>query len=164
MNQTTRKLVSLSEIVELARSLPSKNRLTFDAPVQGHSMFPFLRPGDTVTLRTGLPQRLSTGAIIGFYDEKDRPSIHRVIKIKRSEGLIVLITTRGDGRKVLDPPITPDRVIGMAITRVRNGHTVRFYSLSGQLHGRFIVLYQSTYFHLRRLAKRLIRRLPACNA
>ena len=163
MSEKINKQFSLAEICDLIRSLPESNKVTFNAPVQGGSMRPFFRPGDIVSMRGGLSHTLKKGTIIGFYSDENDPVIHRVIQVNYENGQLVEITTRGDGRTLPDPPITPDQFIGTVTARIRNGKTLKLDSLFGRIQGQLIAQFQSVLLHKSSLVRNCriwLRTLP----
>lgn len=80
--------------------------LAVQVRVSGHSMVPFLRPGDVVTL-TPRPQRsLYVGDVVVVRFAARDVRVHRVV-LRTSEGLV----TRGDASRRADPPAKHSQVL-----------------------------------------------------
>lgn len=52
--------------------------------IRGTSMRPFIEPGDDITIRLVMPERLRIGDFMAFWDE-NRVVVHRLVKKRRSE-------------------------------------------------------------------------------
>jgi len=87
--------------------------------VSGHSMTPFIRPGDVVTVQPCPGRRPAVGAVL-LLDAGNRLLLHR--HVGWAVGGIV---PRGDNTAAPDPTVAPGQVLG-AVTRVeRRGRRVR---------------------------------------
>jgi signal peptidase len=86
----------------------------------GHSMTPFIRSGDEVTLAPCPRGRPRPGDVVAYVAGVDRLVVHRIVG--RAAGRLV---ARGDVAPSTDPPLRPDDVLGL-VTRVeRRGRSVR---------------------------------------
>ena len=87
--------------------------------VGGHSMTPFIRRGDLVTLRPRSGHRLPVGAVLLLQDANRRLLLHR--HLGWAAGRIV---PRGDNTAAADATVAPEQVLGV-VTRVqRRGRRV----------------------------------------
>ncbi len=88
--------------------------------VSGHSMTPFVRGGDVVTIAPrGLREPLP-GDVVAYAAGADRLVVHRIVG--QLEGRLL---PRGDAAPSADPPIAPGDILGV-VTRVeRRGRRVR---------------------------------------
>ena len=77
-------------------------------PVEGGSMRPLLRAGQSLRLQTVERPRL--GDLLVVLGERGLV-VHRLIARRRDGGLIL----RGDDTPTSDPPVSPDRVIGRVV-------------------------------------------------
>ena len=76
-------------------------------------MLPAIRPGDIVTIRSGLPTEASTGDVVLFMRE-GRFFVHRVV----GRGVAGLVT-KGDAIPAEDPPVQPHEFLGFVISTLR---------------------------------------------
>jgi len=83
--------------------------------VQGGSMAPALRSGDTVTVVHRPISTIAVGDIVAFED-KGEVTVHRV-RYRISKGLI----TVGDANILLDEPVCEEQLLGVATERLRGG-------------------------------------------
>ena len=81
--------------------------------VIGSSMLPAIRPGDIVTVRSGLPARAAIGEVVLFLRES-RFFVHRVVG-RRGSALV----TRGDALATPDPPVEPGEFLGFVVATER---------------------------------------------
>lgn len=88
--------------VELLRATGGTARLH----VAGLSMAPLLRPGDVIIVRLGGLQPRLGDVVVRRQD--DALVVHRVVKVTGEH-----ILTKGDATLSLDPPATPDDVLGI---------------------------------------------------
>jgi hypothetical protein len=87
--------------------------------VTGHSMSPFIRSGDVVTIEPLLGHRPAPGEIVALVSE-GRLRVHRLVGWDRGRALF-----RGDVATEADPAASPDDLLGR-VTRVeRGGRRVR---------------------------------------
>jgi hypothetical protein len=87
--------------------------------IVGTSMTPLLRDGDFVILQPLPVEFLRPGDLIAFRCDGDTVT-HRLIAIQ-PDGLL----TRGDNLPEPDPLVSPERVLGRAISLEKNGHQIR---------------------------------------
>jgi hypothetical protein len=88
--------------------------------VKGQSMFPFLRKGDTVTVKPILFKETRIGDIIAFKREQSDKALtlHRLMKKKQT-----FIVTKGDANRHGDPPVFTEQICGKAIKIERGEKT-----------------------------------------
>jgi hypothetical protein len=79
----------------------------------GGSMIPWLRQGDTVTVKP--VERCRPGDIV-LWRRGDALTMHRVVA--RSKGHVI---TKGDALDHLDKPVAPGDILGQAVARERQG-------------------------------------------
>jgi SOS-response transcriptional repressor LexA len=88
--------------------------------VNGHSMTPFIRRGDLVTVHPRRGARPSLGEVLVATPDAHRFTVHRCVD-RVADGVVL----RGDCAPASDPPIALERVLGV-VTRVeRQGREVR---------------------------------------
>ena len=78
--------------------------------VQGVSMLPWLREGEQVRILPAAGRRLRRGDIALFWREPRRPILHRVVKVRRGEGLY---ECRGDSESGTPERVPASAVIGL---------------------------------------------------
>jgi signal peptidase I len=77
--------------------------------VDGMSMVPTLKPGDTIVVRQVAPHLLEMGDLVVVHREHDLVT-HRLVRQKEGQWL-----TKGDNSHYLDPPITAEMILGKVI-------------------------------------------------
>lgn len=82
-------------------------------PTIGPSMYPFIRSGDRIYVKSLKGEILRTGDIILFKSEKNM-ICHRLVKIFEKAG-VTYYQTRGDAFFHKDTPIIYDQIIGKVI-------------------------------------------------
>jgi len=108
-------------LAPLVRDLAADGRAV-EIPVRGNSMRPMLRDGDRVRLASVTKMNVRLGDVV-LRVEPSGTIIHRVVGWWPSrEGWRIL--TKGDGARRLDPPLPPDRLVGLVAALVR-GDDVR---------------------------------------
>jgi len=76
----------------------------------GYSMYPAIRPGNTIIIKPVDEDDLKCGSIIAWKREKDMV-VHRLVLAYESDNKKYYIT-RGDSCKSLDSPVTHDMIAG----------------------------------------------------
>jgi signal peptidase I len=120
-----------------------------DVVVEGESMKPFIRSGDTVTLsRKENPPRL--GEVIAFFNE-DQLLVHRVVWRKRFASGIWRIWVWGDSSPGMPGSVLSDEYVGKVVSITRNnrpsGIWIRFPL-------RIIALPAGIFLHLAHVLKK----------
>lgn len=87
--------------------------------VNGWSMLPSVRPGDTVLIERVNGNEISEGDIVLFGRDR-RLFVHRVVKRKTQTGLV----TRGDSMRVSDPVLQENELLGKVVLLWRNGSRI----------------------------------------
>ncbi len=103
---------------DLADELLSKGT-SVRLKASGYSMYPVVRPGNTVIIKPVEPEKLQCGMIVAWKREKDMV-VHRLILAYESGGKKYFIT-RGDSCRSSDKPVTVDMIAGRVETIYR-GH------------------------------------------
>jgi len=93
----------------------------------GGSMIPYLREGDLVTV---VPVKKCRVGDIVLYNRGNSLIMHRVLA-KFSDKII----TKGDAATRLDPPISPQDILGRAVSYERHGKKSSLNSLRSRLCG-----------------------------
>ena len=89
-----------------------------DVTVAGRSMWPFIRPGDVVTIAAG-PLNIRRGTVVAFFSE-NQLIVHRVVGYrKRPDGLQDCVV-HGDSSPGSRAVIAQDQVIGCVTAIKRN--------------------------------------------
>lgn len=76
----------------------------------GYSMYPAIKPGNTIIIKPVSPDGLKCGMIIAWKREKDMV-VHRLVLVYESNGRKYYIT-RGDSCRSSDKPVTLDMIAG----------------------------------------------------
>jgi len=98
-----------TNLLDLAEALLDENHpLNFN--MQGYSMYPTLREGDTGVVEKWNPEDLHVGDIIVF-KSNGKLVAHRLFKIEVRNGLR-LFTAKGDKNSYTDQPFTGDALVG----------------------------------------------------
>jgi len=79
----------------------------------GWSMYPFIKSGDKIIVKSVPLERLHVGDIILFNSE-GKTVCHRIIRIKRERGGLVVMS-RGDSQFGKGESVTKDMVLGKVI-------------------------------------------------
>jgi signal peptidase I len=86
-------------------------------------MEPVIMPGEAVLVRPYAPASgrlpgIREGDVISYRSLRSDDVIitHRIVSINQQAGTV---TTKGDALTVADPPITPDRIVGVAVQHVQ---------------------------------------------
>lgn len=85
----------------------------------GYSMYPAIRPGNTIIIKPVEEEELKCGSIIAWKREKDMV-VHRLVLVYESENKKYFIT-RGDSCRSLDRPVTHDMIAGR-VEAIYKGH------------------------------------------
>lgn len=85
----------------------------------GYSMFPAIRPGNTIIIKPVHPDELKCGMIIAWKREKDMV-VHRLVLAYESDDTKYYIT-RGDSSRSSDKPVTLDMIAGR-VEAIYRGH------------------------------------------
>jgi signal peptidase I len=86
--------------------------------VTGLSMVPTVLPGDTLTVERKAVEEVQSGQIV-LLDWEGRLCAHRVVEKQAHAGGVRLVT-RGDATGGNDPPVEPERVLGV-VTAIERG-------------------------------------------
>ena len=78
--------------------------------VEGESMLPTIRPGQTISLEYVSPSSIQVGDILIFRGAQSNV-VHRLVKIEEKNGGKLYIT-KGDNNLTLDPPSGYERILG----------------------------------------------------
>ena len=81
--------------------------------VQGVSMLPWLREGEKVRILPAAGRRLRRGDIALFWREPQRPILHRIVRVRRAEGLCECL---GDSERGAPERVPVSAVIGVVET------------------------------------------------
>lgn len=91
-------------------------------PIEGHSMRPLLRAGDSV-LVVHSREGIRRGDVVVFRD-KGRQVAHRVLRIVNGDAGSVL-STRGDSVRRSDAPVPAQKIVGRVVAIRRDGRRIR---------------------------------------
>jgi signal peptidase I len=114
---------SISERVKCSLAVETLRRWgVLKLRAMGVSMLPSVWPGDLLTIRSEIAERIEPGEIV-LYVRHDRFFIHRVISKNVRSGKLVLIV-RGDCMPENDPAVLSDAVLGKITQIQRNALTL----------------------------------------
>lgn len=98
------------------------NGKTITLRVSGKSMYPLIKPGDSIRIEKCAPGALAIGDIITF--KKDGIYLtHRVLWVRKKDNGIILIT-KGDNEINVDSPVSPNHIVGKALAIKRANRTL----------------------------------------
>ncbi len=119
----------LAAMLRESMQLGQKPNLTLTS----NSMSPLLKSGDQVTIQPVLNAQLQTGDIITVIDSHDTTQLltHRYWGTAHRHESVQVIT-RGDRPLFFDPPISPEKIVGMVILRRRNGRILNLQQGKGK--------------------------------
>jgi signal peptidase I len=87
--------------------------------VSGRSMCPLIREGDSIRIERCAPEVLGIGDIITFKRDGAYYT-HRLLRIV-TRGSVTKLMTKGDNEVNVDPPVSPDQILGrVAVIRKKN--------------------------------------------
>jgi hypothetical protein len=93
--------------------------------VEGQSMTPLLREGDSVLVSHGR-EGVQRGSVV-LFRQKGKLVAHRVLRITRdSEGST--LTTKGDSLRSIDAPVPADNIVGRVVAIKRQERKLRLDS------------------------------------
>lgn len=149
-----------SALLELGSEILARgDRLRFRA--RGGSMFPFIRNGEIVEVEPVDIGQIRVGDIVFYRTWSGRILAHRVIKKRKGEKGVVLMT-KGDAVPRPDVLVYPDQVLGRVVVVERSGRNIRFdnglHRLVGVLYARVSPFSSWIYLILGRV-KRAMRYL-----
>ena len=103
--------ITIDEKVGLYEDILEKG-ISLHVKVTGRSMSPYLKGGETLTIRKVQPESLKKGDLIFFKDQSGHPVLHRIVRIESKEGTRYIFQTKGDGTHAFDDPVSEDALIG----------------------------------------------------
>lgn len=110
--------VDTKEYLDTVVSLLSEGKDSIPVPIEGNSMRPFLKKGDTVYL-SPLDHTPKRGDVVLYTRRDGSYVLHRVAK-KEKSGVYLML---GDSQATLEP-VSKDRVLAEATSAVRIGKHV----------------------------------------
>ncbi len=105
-------------LLSIADELLSKGT-SIRIEASGYSMYPAIRPGNTIIIKPVPEDELKCGAIIAWKREKDMV-VHRLVLAYESDDKKYYIT-RGDSCRSSDKPVTHDMIAGR-VEVIYKGH------------------------------------------
>ena len=124
--------LNLAQSGPIGRSLRSKGRACLR--VSGNSMWPWIRPGDTLLVASERPERLRIGEV-ALVSRSGFLCVHRVVGRVRKAGQLCLVT-QGDAFPAPDAPVSTDEVLGRVLAIKRGRRWIKLTSLPRRLLGR----------------------------
>ena len=138
--------------------------------VSGNSMHPLIRGGDSIRIERCAPEVLGIGDIITF-KRNGTYYTHRLLRIV-TRGSVTRVMTKGDNEVNVDPPVSPDQILGRVTFIQKKNRTLYlktpFWSFMNRLLGVFslletlsILLYRFTVGRFHLLRKFLAKSKPS---
>jgi signal peptidase len=122
-----------ADFLELSQELLDRGALLrFQA--HGSSMYPFIKNGDIIIVEPRDSSSLNTGDIVFYRRPDGSTTAHRLVDIKDRGGNMVLIT-KGDAMKYIDPPVKFKQVMGRVIIIEGQGRKLRLNGWPGRFFG-----------------------------
>jgi hypothetical protein len=144
------------ELLPLALELWGRAGARHWIAIEGRSMSPLLREGDTVLVSHGR-EGLQRGCVV-LFRQKSKLVAHRVLRISRDNGGTTL-TTKGDSLRTLDAPVPAERIVGWVVAIDRDGRQRRLDSTGWLVAGWLIAVATLCTAVPYRLGRALMRRL-----
>ena len=155
MSSTAERVLSSEELLTLGRGLLAEGK-EIKMRMGGHSMFPFLLPGDVASITSAPISNLCVGDVVVF-DIGDRWVAHRLIRIENTDTGVRYIT-QGDSCFRIDRPFGHEQLMGRVTAVLRNGRVIPVQ----RLQPRYLGLARPVarlYLTARALAGRCLRML-----
>ena len=129
--------------------------------VTGRSMSPYLRGGETLTIRKVKPESLRRGDLVFFKDQSGHPVLHRIVRKQRKEGESYFFQTKGDGTYAFDDPVPEGAIIGRVCkierkTSSNGSKTVDMESFNNRIINYYLALYSIVRPKLSSLKRKII--------
>ena len=105
------KAIPVDEKVGLYEDILEKG-ISLHVKATGRSMSPYLKGGETLTIRKVQPESLKRGDLIFFKDQSGFPVLHRIVRIQHKGRGQYIFQTKGDGTHTFDDPVLEDALIG----------------------------------------------------
>lgn len=119
-----------TEFDALASDLAARG-IAFRLRVWGNSMSPTIKNGDVVVVQPVSPDTLRQGDIV-IYRRTGGHTAHRLVAWKNGRRLLL---TRGDALPHVDPPFTPEQVIGRVVAVERDDQSRSLTTLDQLVRG-----------------------------
>ncbi len=113
--------------------------LTLEIKMQGYSMFPTLKNGDTAHVEKCTPEKVKRGDILVF-KHKGKYIAHRLLQTKHENGQMFFVA-KGDNNRHYDPLFNEKELVGKVISFNKNGKIKRINSLSQQISRQLNLLF-----------------------
>jgi signal peptidase I len=143
-------------ILEAALDLWEQARGQHAIPITGNSMSPTIQDGDRVLVAHG-PAGVRRGDVVVCW-RGGRLIAHRVLRICHGSTGPTFIT-KGDGVSRLDPPVSPDEVVGRVLAVQRGDWYMPMDTAAWRIAGWLMAVSTLTWRELYRWGQRFKRRL-----
>ena len=121
MSSTAERVLSSEELLTIGKGLLAEGK-EIKMRMGGHSMFPFLLPGDVASIISKPISNLCVGDVVVF-DRGDRWVAHRLIRMEDTDEGVRYIT-QGDSCLRMDIPFGNEHLMGHVTAVFRNGHVI----------------------------------------
>jgi len=116
--------------------------LTLEIKMQGYSMFPTLKNGDTAHVEKCTPDKVKRGDILVF-KHNGKFIAHRFLKLK-NENVHRFFVAKGDSNRHYDPLFNEKELIGKVISATKNGKIKSVNSFSQLFRTKLTLLFPTT--------------------
>jgi ATP-binding cassette subfamily B protein len=113
--------------------------LTLEIKMQGYSMFPTLKNGDTAHVEKCAPDKVKRGDILVF-KHKGKFIAHRFLKLKSENGHLFFLA-KGDNNRHYDPLFNEKELVGKVISATENGKIKSVNSFSQLFRKKLTLLF-----------------------
>lgn len=114
-----------------------------ELPANGYSMYPTLKPGDKIIVRSlSDNEELKSGNIV-VYKDRGGLVMHRLIRTYVADDARIFVVTRGDSRSKSDLPFPQKNILGVAVSYIRR---TKRHKLSSHVPMHFQYLYNMGLF------------------
>lgn len=113
--------------------------LTLEIKMQGYSMFPTLKNGDTAHVEKCTPDKVKRGDILVFR-HNNKFIAHRYLKTKNENGLVYFLS-KGDNNRHYDPLFNENELVGKVISATKSGKIKSLSSFSQSVRTKLTLLF-----------------------
>lgn len=152
--------IPIDEKIGLYEDILEKG-ISLHVKVTGRSMSPYLKGGETLTIRKVQAESLKRGDLVFFKDQSGLPVLHRIVRIQRKEGETYIFQTKGDGSYAFDDPVSKDAIIGKVCkieskTLSNGSKTIDMESFSNRITNYYLAIYSLLRPKLSSLKRKII--------
>ena len=134
--------------------------------VTGRSMRPFLRGGETLTIRRTPHSSLRRGDLVLFKNRQGLPVVHRIVRMTMRDDGAVTFETKGDALLTTDGPVDGSDILGK-VSRIEATRTFDMNAAAWRAVNYLLAavsLLRSRVYLALRSSVALLRRCKPCGA